>query len=195
MSSKEILRAEIKKLLKDVLPTELHSQGGGAANLLCSSPIWTCYDTIFLFLSMNSEIDTQPILEAALSEGKKVFTPRVEDKKLIFCRILSAEGPWLKGPFGIKEPTHDRRPAEARDFPALILTPGLAFDREGRRMGRGGGYYDRFLAELDTEKKQYHAVGICMDFQLIDEVPVGEYDKKVQNILTGKELYTIMGKR
>ena len=195
MLSKETLRKEIKKHLKEVPPAEFRFQGDKAAALLRFSQIWASYKTVFLFLSMNSEIDTQALLEAALQDGKKVFAPRVEmNDNLVFYPILSSEGPWRKGPFDIKEPP-DGKGIDTKDkkgneyFPALILTPGLAFDMEGRRMGRGRGYYDRFFAELDREGKQYYPLGLCMDFQLVEEVPVDEYDKKVRSLLTCNELY------
>ena len=195
MCSKEVFREEIKTRLKNVPQEEFRSQGDKAAALLRASPIWTSYKTVFLFLSMNSEIETQSILEAALSDGKKIFAPRVEADRLVFYSILLADGPWEKGPFGIREPKNGK-PAEAGDpagvYPALILTPGLAFDMKGQRMGRGRGYYDRFFAELDRESKQYYALGICMDFQLVDEVPADEYDKKVSGILTYKKLFTLV---
>ena len=194
--SKEELRALIKERLKNTPEKEFAAQGGYAAALLRSSPLWSQYKTILLFLSMNGEIDTWPLLEAALEDGKKVFAPKTEAKNLVFCPVLSADGPWHTGPFGIREPLSPaeapaRYRADAADFPALILTPGLAFDTEGRRLGRGKGYYDRFFAELDMEEKQYYAIGLCMDFQLVDAVPAAEYDKKVRSILTCGELHIL----
>ena len=194
MSPKELLRGEIKKHLKTVDKGEFRSQGAEAAVLLRSSPLWTRYKTVFLFLSMNSEIDTQPLLETALKEGKQVFVPVVEARRLVFCPLLSPDGPWRKGPFGIREPSGP--PAEKsgegtaalKAFPALILAPGLAFDREGNRLGRGGGYYDRFFAELDGAGREYTALGLCMDFQIVGRVPAGENDKKMDGFLTGIEL-------
>ena len=185
MNPKEILREEMKKRLKSAAPGEFRSQGNRAAALLVSSPVWVSYKTVFIFLSMKSEIDTQFLLETALLEGKKVFAPRVESDDLVFYPITSLEGPWDSGPFGIKEPAVGK-PAGPDDFPALILTPGLAFDRAGRRIGRGKGYYDRFFASLDKDSRQYFALGLCMDFQQINEVPVDKNDKKVNGVLTGK---------
>ena len=205
MSPKEILRQNIKKTLENVAPGEFQSGGIGAAVLLRSSPVWLKYRTVFLFLSMHSEIDTQPLVEAALKEGKKIFAPRVDADRLIFCPLLSPDGPWHRGPFGIREPaklpriavngtgstTGERRSAEPEDFPALILAPGMAFDREGNRLGHGKAYYDRFFAELDARNLRYTALGLCMDFQIVPEVPVGEHDKKMDGLLTGKELYFV----
>ena len=187
ISEKEQLRKKIKTRLSTVSAEEFRLQGASVAALLRSSPIWSRYGSIFLFLSMNREIDTQAILEAALKEGKKVFAPKVNAQSLTFCRILSAEGPWRKGPFGLREPASDE--SEAAAFPALILTPALAFDREGNRLGRGAAYYDRLFAELDKDKREYFALGLCMDFQLVNSVPVEVHDKKMHGILTGTGLY------
>ena len=209
MSTKELLREKIKKGLKDIPREEFHSQGVTAATLLRSSPVWARYTTILLFLSLKSEIDTQPLVETTLKEGKKLFVPRIEadtrsvDRKtgdrLVFYPVVSPDGPWLKGPLGIREPcfpegtlppqsSGGRQVPETVDFPALILVPGLAFDREGNRLGRGRGYYDRFFAELDEEGREYTPLGLCMDFQIVDRVPVEENDKKMSGFLTGKEI-------
>jgi len=194
MTPKEILRGEIKRQLKTVSGEEFRSQGASAAAFLCSSLLWPRYKTIFLFLSMNSEIDTRPLLEAALKEGKKVFAPRVEAQGLVFCPICSPDGPWHKGPFGIREPPGpspvygEEGSVSPGDFPALILAPGLAFDKAGNRLGRGGGFYDRFFTELDEAGREYMALGLCVDFQIFNRVPAGERDKKMNGLLTGSEL-------
>jgi 5-formyltetrahydrofolate cyclo-ligase len=191
MSPKHALRGNIKKLLKCTSGEQFRIQGERAAALLRSSPLWSRYKTIFLFLSMNTEIDTQPLFEAALNEGKKVFAPKIEAAdRLVFYSVSSVSSPWNEGPFGIREPAK-LSVAEAGDFPAIIITPGLAFDKDGNRLGRGGGYYDRFFAELDNAGRKYSAVGLCMDFQLVEKVPAETHDKKMDGVLTGKELLNI----
>jgi 5-formyltetrahydrofolate cyclo-ligase len=191
MPQKDIARGEIKKLLKEIPPEEFANQGSEASSILCSSPVWSRYATVFLFLSMNSEIDTLSLLEAAIKEGKKVFAPGIKTEKLAFLPIHSTEGPWEKGPYGIRQPIESSSGGESvkpEDFPALIITPGIAFDREGNRLGKGKGYYDRFFAELDAQNLKYTALGFCMDFQVIDRVPSEENDKKMDFILTKDEL-------
>jgi len=192
MPPKETLRGEMKRRLKETKHEEFKIQGAASAALLRSSHIWSSYAAVFLFLSMNSEIDTRPLLDSALEDGKKVFAPKVSyapngAEKLVFYKITSAENPWEKGAFGIREPATGKEPA-ASDFPALIVVPGLAFDRNGNRLGKGGGFYDRFLGELDAEGCVYIAIGLCMDFQVVDSVPVGEKDKGMHCVLTQNEL-------
>ena len=165
---------------------------------------------------MPIEIDTRPVMEAAFKEGKKIFVPKVDTEgsgELIFFPILTPNGPWKNGAFGIREPWYQKPvfsetsyqnqggnesskeiyPAGPGDFPALILAPGLAFDRQGNRLGRGKGYYDRFFAMLDKERRDYTALGFCMDFQLMEKIPSEEHDKKMCGILTGMEIYLCQG--
>jgi 5-formyltetrahydrofolate cyclo-ligase len=156
---------------------------------------------------MPTEINTDPILEAAFEDHKQVFAPRTEDALIRFYRVASPQGPWQYGFFGLREPAdptasegakkgeavpQDEAPKEDAlkedDFPALVLTPGLAFDRLGHRLGRGGGYYDRFFAEMDAAGRDYAALGLCMECQLVDEVPVEEFDKKMAALLTASEI-------
>jgi 5-formyltetrahydrofolate cyclo-ligase len=193
MPPKETLRGEMKRRLKETKHEEFKIQGAASAALLRSSHIWSSYAAVFLFLSMNSEIDTRPMLESALKDGKKVFAPKVSyapngAEKLVFYNITSAEGPWEKGAFGIREPAGGGKAAADEDFPALIVVPGLAFDRNGNRLGKGGGYYDRFLGEMDSE---YAAIGLCMDFQVVGFVPVGEKDMKMDWVLTQNEIMEV----
>jgi 5-formyltetrahydrofolate cyclo-ligase len=189
MPPKEILRGEIKSRLKETRREEFKRQGAAASALLRSSIIWDCYDTFFLFLSTNSEIDTRPLLVSALKDGKKVFVPKVYGQALVFYNVISAEGPWEKGAFGIQEPVGGGKSAAVIDFHlAVIVVPGLAFDRNGNRLGKGGGYYDRFLGELDAEGCVHNTIGLCMDFQVVGNVPAGEKDKKMHCVLTHNEL-------
>jgi 5-formyltetrahydrofolate cyclo-ligase len=135
---------------------------------------------------LKDELDTEPVIKAAFFEGKAVFVPRIEGENLNFYRISSLDGPWTFNPWGIREPF----PRAAgllcgEDFPALVLTPGLAFTRDGKRLGRGGGFYDRFLAYLD-EAGRYFALGLCLTAQLVPDIPVNGGDRQVHGVCTEK---------
>ena len=112
---------------------------------------------------MKDEIDTVPLIEIIISSGKALF----------FASIMPNPSLILK----------------PEDFPVLVISPGLAFDRRLNRLGRGQGYYDRFFADLDEAKHSYTAVGICMDCQLVDEVPIDSWDKKMGFVVTEQGLY------
>ena len=85
------------------------------------------------------------------------------------------------GPFGIKQPKKDQiKPINLEDID-LVVVPGLAFDRKNNRLGRGGGYYDRFLKKLPSSAS---TVGLAFDFQIVENLPVTSLDVKVQALLT-----------
>jgi 5-formyltetrahydrofolate cyclo-ligase len=170
-------------------------EGAAGAELLGSLPVWGLCRSILLFLSMPDEISTMPALEAALRRGKRVFAPRtvVETGRggasLAFFRVYGS-GVWREGAFGIREPASARLEdrLDGRDFPALILTPGAAFDCEGRRLGRGLGCYDRFFSGLDRAKQAYTAVGFCVEAQIIERAPAEPHDKPMDLLCTGARL-------
>jgi 5-formyltetrahydrofolate cyclo-ligase len=183
--AKQALRREIKARLASLPPDSFRREGEKAAAWLLNQPLWSRHRTILLFLSLKNEIDTHPILEAAFAAQKKVFAPRIEtdqngDPSLSFYRLSPTRMDTLlpTPPFGIKEPPPEI-PLTQADFPALILTPGLAFDPQGGRLGRGRGYYDRFFATLDCSTLPYTPLGLCMPCQLVPQVPTTPLDKKV----------------
>ncbi|MCL2374555.1 MAG: 5-formyltetrahydrofolate cyclo-ligase [Treponema sp.] len=180
----------MRRRVRAVGAGEFRLQGAKAAAILAAAPVWSYYQTIFLFLSTDREADTLPLLEIALEQGKKVFAPLADFGSPAFCRIFSPDGPWQKGAFGIPQPAASAGYLlpQAEDFPALIIAPGLAFDCEGRRLGRGAGFYDRYFAKLDEERKEYLALGFCMDFQIAAGVPADGRDKKVGGILSAAGL-------
>jgi len=198
MLSKQELRAKLRAELKGLPPACFYDEGKRAAERIAAFSPWKTASQVLLFLSLTNEIDTSPLLDLAFSQGKEVFVPRVSGDRIRFFRIPSPQEPgtfgsgtkgsWETGSYGIREP-----PAGAAEFtpgtgaPALIVTPGLAFDRQGRRLGRGKGYYDRFFASLD--KAGYYALGLCLECQLLPCVPADNLDKTMNAVCTGEELF------
>jgi 5-formyltetrahydrofolate cyclo-ligase len=179
-------KAEIRKAAKARLaalsPEVFTAAGAAAARHLPLIPRWDSFRSVLIFFSMKGEIDTRPIMETTLTTGKSFFAPRIEGEALVFYRIDRGS---LTEPRGYREP--EANPALAlrpEDFPVLVLCPGLAFDRRLNRLGRGRGYYDRFFDSLNTAGRQYSPLGLCMDCQLADQVPIGSQDKKMDAILT-----------
>jgi 5-formyltetrahydrofolate cyclo-ligase len=211
---KAALRGEVKARLAALPGGSFSLAGKRAAGRLLRHPFWRQYGTLLLFLSLKDEIDTRAILEAAFTAGKKVFVPRIDRFRgaerdtparpggdLVFHRIFPSGtdgAAWREGPFGIREPfPRPETRLKNGDFPALILAPGLAFDPPGRRLGRGGGYYDRFFAALDGGKTSasfpeepagplpYTVSGLCMDCQLVPLVPADPWDKQMDAVFSG----------
>ncbi|MDR2793975.1 MAG: 5-formyltetrahydrofolate cyclo-ligase [Treponema sp.] len=163
-------------------PANTHAEGVAACGISGLS-CWKQHGTVVVFLSMKYEIDIMPLLECAFYDKKNVFIPKIINDRLIFFQIFEHDpnGQWNIGIFGIREPV-SRKMLLPKDFPCLIITPGLAFDRNGNRLGRGKGYYDQFFAELDTHNLPYFSIGLCMPSQIVDHVPVRPWDKKMDAI-------------
>ena len=189
MCEKDLLRARIKKLLENTNKEDFLSQGVRAAALLSSLQYWLETKSILIFISLANEINTNPIIKMALEQGKKVYIPRQENGKIRFYHYSSLDLPLVLGEYGIKEPHTGEiySPQWQNGENALILTPGLAFGSKGERLGRGKGFYDKFFKELDAKGSKYTAVGLCMDFQLIENIPMEKHDKKMEAVLTGSE--------
>ena len=157
--------------------------------------------TLFAYLAFGGEIDPSRLIDDALARGITVAVPRViktgDIRDLEFRKIDSARGPFLRGAYGIGEPPSDApllwpAPIPASAFPLAVLVPALAFDRSGNRLGRGAGYYDRFLdALLRTCAREREAglitlIGACHSFQIVDSVPVEPHDIGVDCIACEK---------
>ncbi len=145
-----------------------------------------------IYVSTPEEADTKHIIEKALKEGMyEVAVPKVTGRDMDFYRIGSIEE--LKpGTMGILEPVKDRtrlfnKADEDKKRAAAVIMPGLAFTREGKRLGYGGGYYDRYLAGESLFKK----IALCYSFQLLDDFEDSPHDVRVGIIVTEKGvLYT-----
>jgi 5-formyltetrahydrofolate cyclo-ligase len=200
MTPKQELRAKFRSELKKLPPDRFRIEGKRAAEQIRAFSPWQNARQVLIFLSLPDEIDTAPLLDLAFTQGKEVFAPKICADSLDFYQISSPKSlgtfdPLKTGPYGIREPDSSAPKFAANSAgnsgaSALIITPGLAFDRQGRRLGRGRGYYDRFFASLD--RAAYYALGLCLESQLLPEVPADNLDKSVDAICTGRELFAIL---
>ena len=136
---------------------------------------------IALYAAVAGEVPTARIREACLAAGARLYYPRVTGKgTLAFFPHRNGEG-WEEGPYGIPEPRRRRGGrARAGGFD-LVVVPGVAFDRNGRRLGHGFGYYDRFLGSLPGDVTR---VGLAFAHQVVPEVPVDAWDVPVHALVT-----------
>ena len=141
--------------------------------------------SVCVFISSFNEPDTMEIIEQLWEDGKKVSAP-VSDTETNTLSLFGIENAQElhKGAYGILEPSRERPVAES-DID-IVLVPGLAFDRRGGRMGFGAGYYDRLLTKTHAVK-----IGLCYDFQLLDNIPSEEHDISMDYIITEKEILEI----
>lgn len=124
--------------------------------------------TIMAYTAIPPEVDLSPVLEAILAAGKTLIMPRCEADGMMTARRIDDLGQLTSGTYGIPEPNSDAPVVSAAEID-LILVPGMAFDASGRRLGRGKGYYDRFLSDFHGK-----TMGICG--QLMEEIPVEQHD-------------------
>jgi 5-formyltetrahydrofolate cyclo-ligase len=136
------------------------------------------------FFPYQSEVDVRPLLGKLASEGWTPSLPVIlgKSRPLAFRRWYSGE-PTTPGLWNIPRPFDDAPLVE----PDVLLVPMLAFDRSGYRLGYGGGFYDRTLADLKT-RKSVVAIGVAYAAQEVDSVPQGPYDEPLDYIMTEKEI-------
>lgn len=132
--------------------------------------------TIYGYLPYNQEVRTWSLLAQAMKDGKQVAVPKVCGEEMNFIYITDFSQV-ATGYCGIPEPIADGPVAEDKN--ALVLMPGLAFDTDGHRIGYGGGFYDRFLAD----EPNHPTVALCYDFQIRDDLPVEEFDVPVDVVI------------
>lgn len=128
---------------------------------------------ILSFMNFGSEIEIERLNERVIADGKELFLPRVE-KNGELSIVKYGEG-FSIGQFGIREPVGKSYTGELD----MIVIPGLAFDREGNRLGYGKGYYDRLLERYSDVVK----IAPIYEIQLVEAVPVEEHDKKIDLII------------
>ena len=152
------------------------SDGGAAARKIIAMWDGASPESVFCYVSGKDECSTIPILCFCLKHGIPLSVPLCEGRAMT-ARVITALPQLRCGRFGIPEPPHS---AAIMENPAVAIVPGLAFDREGYRLGRGGGYYDRWLAENPCR-----ATGLCHPERLLEYLPREEWDIPVGAVQTG----------
>ena len=135
------------------------------------------YKVIMLYSALPDEVPTQALMAELVAQGKTVLLPRVINEKDMELRCYTGPQDLYKGAYGILEPTGERY----TDYEAIdvAIVPGMAFDAEGHRLGRGKGYYDRFLSRVPYLYK----IGLCFSWQIVDHVPCDEHDMVMDEVI------------
>lgn len=133
-----------------------------------------------VYADYNHEVVTRYIIEEAWRQGKEVAVPKVQGRDMVFYKLVDFSQ-LEPGYFGIPEPAF----GEIVDWTvALMIMPGVAFDRDNHRVGYGGGFYDRFL----EKHPQLFKVAVAFDFQVLESVPTEPTDIFPQILVTEKEI-------
>ena len=178
--AKVAMRAEIRAKLRSISEVERAAASLQACRLLERQPAWQKARSILFYAPMPDELDMWELLADSLSAGKTVLLPRFdsEQKTYVACHVKDAERDVHVGHFGIREP-HSAGAKISLNRLDFILVPGLAFDLNGRRLGRGKGFYDQLLTVV-----QGPTCGVAFDQQIVARVPVEAHDVRLNWILT-----------
>lgn len=143
---------------------------------------------VSIFQPYNNEIDTNNLITLLFSKKISISLPCIdEDSNQMIFRELKEGEELVKGKYGILEPSDKNKVI----IPSVLFIPLLAFDDNGNRLGYGGGYYDKYIEELENNENMSIKIGVGYSFQKINEVPNNSMDKKLNWILTEKYLYKV----
>ncbi len=141
--------------------------------------------TLLSYVSLGYEVDTRNIIKESLRMGKVVAVPVTmkKDKEILPSRVVNFEEELTPSNFGILEPRKEYLRLIPREDLDVIIVPGLAFDKNGARIGHGGGYYDRLLKTLSPHTK---TIGLAFNFQILERLPVSSHDIPVSRVLSNE---------
>lgn len=186
---KEQLRLKLQKRLLAIPPERRNEKSRKACRNLISTPQFQSASAIMMYLSLPHEVDTSEAILCAWQLGKTVSVPKIswQQRHMIPVRINSLVTGFSTEVAGLRNPiTGMPMPLKEID---LVVTPALGFDRKGNRLGRGAAYYDRFFANKELKASK---CGIAFAEQLIDSVPVTEYDEPIDFLVTDEEVINVM---
>lgn len=182
MADKAALRQEIRRRESALRPeARLESDALLRRNFL-NHPQVARAETILLFAGMGLEVDTRPLLEQLEGQGKRICLPRCLPGHAMEARRYDSAR-LVRHRYGMLEPNLSCPVVDKAQID-LILVPGLCFDRRCFRLGRGGGFYDRYLADF-----QGVTLSLCRQVLLCEAVPVEPWDRPVDAVLTEREEY------
>jgi 5-formyltetrahydrofolate cyclo-ligase len=182
-SNKAVIRRQLRETLAAMSEADRHAKSVAACQLVVASPEFAAASTIMLYLSTTHEVDTTNLALRAWQEGKTVVVPKVswDQKRMLPVEISSLHSDITTSTLGIREPVGGKPvPANLID---LVVVPGLGFTASGFRIGRGMGFYDRFLAQGD-----FLGVSCGMGFeeQVVNELPVLDHDMPLSMLVTDR---------
>lgn len=180
---KKQLRKEVAQHKKQYSAQALAAFSFSAVNILQSINDFESAQTVCLYHSLPDEINTHGIIEKFYKQ-KNIILPVVVGDNLLLKPYKGIEHT-TSGPFGIIEPALYIEPISPETID-LIVIPGMAFDRNGNRLGRGRGFYDRLLKTVKAPR-----IGICFDFQLVGNVPTEPFDVRMNKIVTNTEVVDV----
>jgi 5-formyltetrahydrofolate cyclo-ligase len=180
-SNKTIIRRQLREKLA-AMPVDLrHRKSIAACDLIAASPEFHQAWVIMLFLSTSEEVDTAPLALRAWQAGKTVVVPKVswDQRRILPVEINSLQTGLAVSGSGVREPLAGK--PVPLEFIDLVIVPGLGFTEKGHRIGRGMGFYDRFLAQSDFLGL---SCGLCFQEQVVEELPMLDHDMPLSMLVS-----------
>lgn len=197
---KKTIRLDILGKRRLLSQAEIHSRSKKICNQLINLEEFKDCKNILIYVSMPDEVQTKEIFRTGLQQGKTLVSPIVQkNNKMLLLSVLSEthvkellseaadvkSRDWIRNKFGIIEPREETIQPISLSEIEFIVVPGIAFDRRGRRLGFGGGYYDHLL---EKTKDTALAVALAFDFQILSSIPTHDHDQDVDMIITDSEI-------
>jgi 5-formyltetrahydrofolate cyclo-ligase len=180
---KKVIRKELL-LLRGGLTIEFRKKADNTiVRSLLDLPEFISASLIFCFVGIKNEIDTLPFIDVAIKLGKRICIPRIQEDGSMDAFEIKSEADLVKSVYGLLEPVSSCSVVGAEDI-SLVVTPCLACDLNGYRIGYGGGYYDKYMAGKDFCK-----VAICRERFVLERLPVDGNDVPVDIIISEKRVY------
>ena len=180
---KQQLRRRLRELEAQLSDKYKAASSQAVCSHLTAMPEYQAAETVFCFVGTAREIDTRPILEDALAAHKRLCVPLCVDKGIMELREITDLSQLAPGSYGLLEPAADA-PAVTVDEVDFAILPCTTCNHAGQRLGKGGGYYDRFLSHY-----RGGTVMLCREKLIREEIPVEPHDYPVPWVLTERGLY------
>lgn len=182
---KSLLRSQLRQVLRSMSADRRARASALACRNLVQSPHFRRAGSVMMFLSFSFEIETEMAIRAAWQAGKCVTVPKMQTQgpNMVPVRIEPHVHDFSIGAAGLRNPIiAEEVPAQSID---LVITPGLGYDRQGNRLGRGGCYYDNFFAQAGFRG---HRCGFAFADQLVSRVPKADHDQVVHTLVTDEDI-------
>jgi len=180
---KHKIRSHIKEKLNSHSELEKRRKSGIIKEKLFNEEAFRKAEVVMFYVSLKDEVSTLSMIDEAIGIGKRVCVPVIfkEEKRLMAGEIKDRAADLERQHFGIYQPKEGHVKEVPLDDIDLIVVPGIAFDRNNVRLGRGHGYYDRFLCALPNKAR---TIGLAFDFQVVEDLPQDSHDIPVWKTIT-----------
>lgn len=184
-NEKDRIRKEKIKLRRALTNEQIKKLSDEICKRIIASEEYRKSEKILVYNAVNGEVSLKNLIETAKTDGKTLAYPLCKANREMAALVPENDKAFIAGAFGIPEPDESRSEVIEPEQIDMVICPMTAFDEKCRRLGMGGGYYDRYLPRC----RNSYIAAAAYEFQKINEVPAGEFDFKVQAVYTEKNIY------